>query len=62
VRPTPEELDLIADALKARPNFILDKPEQFILMLAMIPSLDERLRVSNPHYRITGFCFIKISS
>ena len=45
VRPTPDELDKIADALKARPNAILDKPEQFILMLAMIPSLDDRLRV-----------------
>ncbi|CAK8695776.1 unnamed protein product [Clavelina lepadiformis] len=44
VRPSAEELDEIADALKAQPTCILDKPEQFVLMLAMIPSLDERLK------------------
>ncbi|XP_078482115.1 uncharacterized protein LOC108951118 [Ciona intestinalis] len=44
VRPSPEELDDIADALKRRPNAILDKPEQFVMMLAMIPSLNERLQ------------------
>jgi len=45
VRPTAEELDAISDTLKAHPKGILDKPEQFLLMLAMIPNLDERLEV-----------------
>lgn len=44
VRPTSDELDDIADALKKYPEGILDKPEQFVLMMAMIGNLDERLK------------------
>ncbi|XP_039255768.2 uncharacterized protein LOC120332565 [Styela clava] len=44
VRPTSDELDDFSDALKKFPNGVLDKPEQFVLMLAMLGNLDERLK------------------
>lgn len=47
VRPTAEELDSIAEAIKKYPDGILDKPEQFVLMMAMTGNLDERLKVGH---------------
>ena len=45
IRPSSEEIDKIADIIKDHPKGVLDKPEQLILLLAMIPNLEERLKV-----------------
>ena len=50
--PLLSTVDDIADALKKFPEGILDKPEQFVLMMAMIGNLDERLKVSNIESKI----------